>query len=407
MADFPESSLSVLFETTGKVLTTITEWEISSNYLTSTDGFSFTAYSDKREDLWNLELQPVTLSVNGAQQVVGRIDKTMMGNNGTAVSFSGRDYIADLVECNVDPLLKIKTGDSIAAAFTEAASPVGIDTVLSDDDLAMRNVRTGVTVKFKKGGKGYAKRILNEYKPIPGEGLYEFLNRLIQRFGATIQPGNARNILVITAPHYDQDPTYTVYRSTDPTVSGINNVLSSTADRDYSSFPTYSLFTGKQVVGDASQVSCKQENDINELASLQNTEIFDILKDSTVSGRRIPGVSTALGLGQLYRLLYLLDKEARTQEQVSFAATRAIADRLKSTLEYKCTVRGHVDPVSGAIWSIDTMVSVADEVCNVFEPLWIVERTLKYGSKDGATTDLVCYRPASFQFGNLDGTEGQ
>lgn len=407
MAEFPDSPLSVLFEVTRKVITNITEWEITSNYITSTDGFSFTVYADNMDDLRNLELQPVTLSVNGAQQVVGRIDKTTMGNNGTAVTFYGRDYIADLVECNVDPLLKIKTGDSIASAFTDAAGPVGIDTVISDDDLAMRNVRTGVSVKFKKGGRGYAKRILNEYKPHSGEGLYEFLNRLIQRFGATIQPGNARNILVITAPHYEQDPTYTLYRSMDPTISGINNVISSVADRDYSSFPTYSLFTGKQVVSDSAQVACKQENDVNDLAALQNSEVAAILADSTVAGRRVPGVFTALGLGQLYRLLFLVDKEARTQEQVSFAATRAIADRLKSTLEYKCTVRGHIDPVSGAIWSIDTMVRVADEVCGVFEPLWIVERTLKLDPKGGATTDLVCYRPASFQFGNLDGTEGQ
>jgi len=397
----------VVFETTGKELTSITEWEISSNYLTSADGFSFTAVADNMDDLRNLELQPVELKVNGCSQVLGRIDKTTMGGNGTAVSFWGRDYIADLVECNVDPTLKIKTGDSIAAAFTAAAGPVGIDTVISDDDLAMRNVRTGVSVKFAKGGRGYAKRILQEYKPKKGEGLYEFLNRLIQRFGATIQPGNDRNTLIITAPHYQQEPTYSVFRSTDPAISSVNNVISSTADRDYSSFPTFALFTGWAAQNDDQGVASQQAYDINNLAELQNSEIARILADSTIPGRRKPNGSDSIGLGQLYRLLYLHDHEARSQEQVSYSALRAIADRLKTTLEYKCTLRGHVDPVSGAVWSVDTMVNVADEICNVFEPLWIVERTLKMNPKEGATTELVCYRPASFQFGNLDGTQGQ
>ena len=400
MAEAKDSLLTVRFETTGKELTAITDWEINSSYITSTDGFSFTAFDSDPEALANLEMQPVELLVNGCSQVLGRIDTSEVGGNGTAWTFHGRDYIADLLECNVDPLVKIKDGDSIAAAFTEAFGPVGIDTVISDDDIAMRNVRTGIAVKVGKGGRGYAKRLLNEYKPRKGEGAYEFGSRLVARFGATLQPGNDRSTLVIGSPRYDQEPVSKIFRSRDPKISQQNNVQTSQAIRDFSSFPTFAMFAGWAAKNDTAGSNSTQEYDINKVVAEFSDELTRILADSTVSGRRKPGASDAIGLGQLYRLLYFRDDEARTQEQLRYSALRAVSERLKNTLQYNCTLKGHVDLVSGAVWSIDTMVQVEDEICRVSEPLWVAERTLKYSSSEGATTDLVCYRPSSFQFGH-------
>lgn len=394
-----DSLLTVRLEALGRDLTNIQEWSIDSSFTVSTDGFDFTAYDDDVTKLRNLELQPVELLVNGHSQVLGRIDMSSCGDDGTAVRFAGRDYLADIVECNVDPLCKIKESDSIAAALTNICSPCDIDTVISDDDIAMRNVRTGIFVKKGKGGKGFAKRLLNEYKPKPGEGMFETCNRLIARFGATIQPGPDRNTLIVTAPRYDQEPIYTVTRSRDRIGSGRNNAQSSVATRDFSSFPTFALGNGWQAPADGKGVSNNQAYDINELVAVYSEELKAILADSTLSGRRKPLESPKSGLGQLYRLLYVKDTECRNPDQLESAMLRAIAERMKSTLEYRVTLEGHVEQESGAIWSIDTMVKVRDDVCGVNENLWIKDRKLVFSPSGGATTDLVCVRPGSFVFG--------
>lgn len=398
MAD-DDSLLKIRFETTDLETISVSDWSISSAYMTSTDGFTFTLVDSDRANLRDIELQPVELSVNGCSQVIGRVEITTVGDNGNAVMCEGRDYIAELVEGNVDPVIKVKDGDLVGSVFSDVARPYGIRTIFSDDEILMRNVRTGINVKLGKGGKSYANRVLKEYKPKVGEGAYEFLNRLIARFGATMQPGPDRESLCITQPKFDQDPSYTLVRTDDTTASGRNNVIRSTAKRDFSQFPTYCLTNGWQASGDGKAVSSKIEFDTFLLAeALGNRELARVLQRSTLGGRRKP-VDAQPNHALLYRLLYVKDEEARTQEQLEFSARRAIAERLRPTLEYRATIRGHVEPESGAVWSIDTIVQVEDDICGVSEPLWISDRTLSYSAGAGATTEITAIRPGSFQLG--------
>jgi prophage tail gpP-like protein len=84
---------------------------------------------------------------------------------------------------------------------------------------------------------------------------------------------------------------------------------------------------------------------------------------------------------------------------VNAAAFRAIWDRLKDTLLYKATVKGHRDPDSGALWTIDTIVNIQDEVTDVNEPMWIHKRTFRYTPGSGAETDIECWRIGALQLG--------
>lgn len=69
---------------------------------------------------------------------------------------------------------------------------------------------------------------------------------------------------------------------------------------------------------------------------------------------------------------------------------------MKDTLLYDVTMRGHVDPESGAVWSVNTMVEVDDSVADVHERLWILQRKLSYSKEEGAITTMTCIRPESF-----------
>lgn len=398
-----ESKLLIRFEQLERETNRVESWQIESSYMTSTDAWEAVLYDTDRTKLFDLELQPVELLVNGASQLLGRVDRTEFGNNGSSVTITGRDYLADMVECNVDPSLKVTGGDELFAVITLACSPIGIDTVVSDDDIAMREIRSGIPIKRRGKGRGTTRKgkHLKDYKPHPGEGIYQYLNRIIARFGCTIQPGPDRQTLVICAPRYDQDPAYNIVRTDDPTRSARNNVISSHAVRDFSKFPTYTLVTGTQVQDTGAGVGAVQAFDMSVLAQEFNDELGRILLETVIPGRRKPGEGASrLGFDQVYRLLYYRDEACRDQSQLTQISRRIIAERLKDTLEYSVTLRGHTDPKTGAVWSVDTIAQVDDVICNVHEPLWIASRTLSFSQSEGATAQLKCLRPHAFEIGD-------
>lgn len=397
-----ESTLEIRLPALNTSITNIKDWSITSNFTVPTDEWHATIYDSRRERMRALALQPVELLVNGVPQLIGRVDvREVTGSDGLATIISGRDFIADLTECSVDPTAVIKEGVTILDAFAQVAGPCGIDAIIDDGDVAMRDVRTGVPVTKNKHARHKKGLKLPEYKPKPGESVFEYLNRVAARQGCTIQPGPDRRTLVVIPPNYKQAPTFTLVRNdTDPSVAQHNNVLRSSVREDYSKFPTHILANGWQASTQGkTAVNADREYDTHDLAVSQaRQDIVEILTRGAVKGRRKPNAGALPDLqGKLYRLMYYRDAEARTQEQLEFGLRRAVGDRLKDTLVYKATVQGHVYRPTGALWAVDTMVSVADDICGVFEDLWVMERTFNYAPGAGATTDLVCIRPGAFQ----------
>jgi prophage tail gpP-like protein len=392
----PESLLEVRFNLLGRTETRFKSWSIDSAYLTSTDGFSFDLYPARREDGQFLELQPCELTVDGASQVLGRIDKTRIGHDGSVVTCEGRDYLSDLVECNCDPNLSFDAKTELADLIHGAASPCGIFEITDFENILMAEIRSGRKIR-RKPRKRRKRKLEQSYKPKPGEGIFEFINRPTARNGATIQPGPDRNTLVIDAPDYTQDASYELIRSDDPNAANANNIVSGEAERDYSSFPTYALFVGtfgqqgQQTGGDKKLFKMK------ELSEAFNSEMGRILQRAIAPDRNEVFKSDAGFKALLYRLLFFRDQDARSPEDLESAAKRAIADRLKDTLRYTCTVRGHKDPRTGAVYSVNTIANVNDAICNVHEPLWVAKRTLRYDENQGALCDLELWRPESFQ----------
>lgn len=392
-----DSLLLVRFEALNAGTDRVEDWFIDADYLTSTDGFSFTlSEASLLEDFGPLEMAPVDLVVGGASQLKGRIDITTVGDKGEATTCDGRDYFSDLVECNVDPLLKLTQGMTLFDAITLAASPVGIDTVVSTDDYALRNIRTGKRVGAKKPPKDFRALKTEDLKPENGVGIYEFLNKFVARMGGTMQPTDNRKTVGVSAPNYNQEVIGEIIRTNDTSSSGRNNVISGVARRDFSSFPTFAIGTGRYAKPGASSKGSVQQFDISEAAFGFNPEIAKIVTDSIIPGRRKPGNSASLGLSQVYRLLTFKDDDARNGEQLTKAVVRAVAERLKDLLVYTCTVRGHKDPRTGAVYTVDTMLDIQDRVARVSEPMWVAGRKLRFGPGEGAVTDLTLWRKGAF-----------
>lgn len=380
-------------------------YSLESDYTVSTDGWELVVYEEDAKriaKLRDIELQPVEILIDGAQQLLGRVDVTDIGGDGSAVTLQGRDYIADIVECHVDPALKFKEQMTLGDALKLALSTCGISTIADPDDIAIQNVRSGKKVGGKSG-KTFKAIKLEDFKPEPDTGLFDICNRLVARHGATLQPSNKRSTIIVDAPDYKQSPIATLKRTKDQNLSGAVNIISASARRDYSHMPTAALFTSKNGRGGEGGAKLETALDFRKLANAFGGELKAklprIAAGTDKAARRKPGSAAGLENGQLYRFLYARDDESRNSDQLLAAAKRSVAQRLKDTLVYRCKLRGHRDEKSGAIWAVNTIVQIDDDICNVHEPLWVHSRRFSNSPSEGATTELICWRPEAFQIG--------
>jgi len=416
----------------------ITRWSVDSAFLTSTDGFEFEFIGATLDDKRGLELAPVEILIDGSSQLYGRIDITRRGDKGpSVVTCLGRDYIADLVEGNCDPAIVVASGATLESAILTACGPYGITAVEGPE--ARQAARTK---KKQKPTKRPRKRQLVDGKPEPGQGVYDYCNRILARHGVTMQPGSDPTKVVLQSPNYDQTAIGRIIRKDDPK-TGPGNVISGVAVRDFSRMPTYALMSGRQgpptqtttrilssvtlggnwvqeygtttpvarsnwVARDAvistqkiTKASLKNSWDLASIASAVSSDLWSTLATWALAGYRTPKSSGAITGRQLYRLLYFRDDNAKNQEQIDASALRAVAERMKDTLCYEVTLRGLMDPDTGYFWAVDTIVEVDDDIADVHEPLWIASRKFSFDGKELRTV-LQCWRPGSFVIGDTN-----
>jgi prophage tail gpP-like protein len=441
-ADQGERQLfAVAFEAIGVKTDRVKSYKIESNYTTSTDGFSFTIADFDRDTVDGLELQPVELFIDGHSQLLGRIEVTERRDDSTVVC-SGRDYLSDLVTCSADPTLKVKEEQSLEDALKLACGPIGVTEVVDEADAGMREIRSGFRIKGKKSSSSRRKNKLEDWKVHPNETIWDFCNRLAARQGVTIQCADHRGAVMLSEPDYMQESAYTLVRKLKQAPGERNTILSATARRDLSTFPTHLLVVGKSGASGTPKEPTVAEvkwpglaNAVKESAAQVNADVasatawvkrislatlaaasikieaqdsgnseesvheFDVRLSSKFdlvhAGRIKPTDPPKTGY-KLYRLLYHRDTDSKSKAQLDKVCLRLMSERLKNTLHYEVVVRGHCDPVTGAFYTPNTMITVADEITGVNERLWIEGRAFEQVENGAARTTLVCWRPYTF-----------
>lgn len=398
MASFDDKCpLRIEWETRGadECPRVIVNYRIESAFMTSADNFSIDVYDTDPRRLRYLATEPVKLWLYETCQLIGRVDSVQRGHNGRMVTLRGRDYVGDILECNVDPTLAFKEGMTLEKAILLATSPCGITKVVGNDSLLHRNILTGKSVKTKAAPKDFSKLVLRDANPKKGEGIYECVNKLAARHGCMVKTYDSRNTLSLRAPLYAQAASYDLVRRYDESLAQHNFIVSATSGEDYSRMPTRAMFTAKHATSgkgsDPLLVEFPASDYLNSMGA-SGTEVAP----KCVFERILPG-KPASGIGRLYRLLAFQDEDAKNQDQLGKSALRAFSERLKDTLEYSFTVKGHRHWNTGAIWSIDTLVDVKDEACDLEENLWIAKRSHYYQAGQGAFTDGTALRIGSLQ----------
>lgn len=408
MASLPElsaESFCVEIEGVGTFYDGFQSYRINSNYTTPTDAWEFVVFSD--DDAAGLRRkwrpwQPVRLYVSGACQVIGRIDRIMgTGTGNAALKVSGRDYMADLVDATMDPTFQLSQEMSLGEAILEIFKPWGITSVLSDGGLT-RNIRTGKQ-PYKAVPEDLDQVKLEDFKAEENQGVMEFANKLVARHGFTIQPGGSRDSILIVRPQYDQASLYDLARP--------GNILEGTADRNYTEVPTVTLGRGRaggnkhQVGGTRSEFPTFSEGAPSRIGLLTEVQAITTADNSLAVTRETRfdqkrgDPNTIYGYNPpIYKPLFFRDKESRNGAQVERSVKRMLAEKLRDTLLYNVSTRGHTETKSQAVWSVDTIARVDDGVEDVHENLWVLDRTLSNEGTDGPRTDMICVRPESYVY---------
>jgi len=403
--DPDEVKLEVTLEATGEqIFQGIESYRISSSFLTPTDSWEFVIFDE--DDPAGLRTkfrpwQPISLWVGGQTQVLGRIEKIEgVGESGAALKVSGYDYLHDIVAGGVDPAIQIKKEMDLGQAILEIFKPYGITQVFGDFNLT-RNILTGRAPFKGKPKRNFKAAHPDELRPGDNEGAFEFAEKIVARHGFTIQPAGTRDAVCICGPHDLSDPMYDVKRP--------GNVLRASASRDWGSVPTVTVARGRggdpnvEVVGTRHEFATFENDTVTPIAKIPEIQRTITSDDGVSIVRQVRfdpkkgDPNTIYGFNPpVYRPLFYHDKDSKNQEQLEFGVKKMVADKLKSTLEYSCTLRGHVDPVTGAIWSIDTVANVLDGIEQVNERMWLYERDL-YNDGQGPMADLKLMRPDSYQ----------
>lgn len=412
----------------------LTRWEtysFDSNFFEPTDAWVMTTGGKQNPPLTELSaLNPgatVQLWVSGEVQATGYVEDVVVhsdSNGGRTITITGRDTFGPVVGGGADPyLLRFKPTNTISDLVVAALTPFGFDTFLIDDS-ANRSIKTGLSAtKFsKKKGKPLKRTLLaNQLKPLPNEGVYQYVTKILNRAGLHMWPGADGHTVIVSTPDYDSAPIARIVRQVGTNVS---NVISGGVVCRTSHQAAVIIATGFAGGGDASQSKIKVAA-VNELVAFSNSDfgsgtnafvvlsdqvnaILTLHKDAYLLPARDNVFPDALARPlKTAQMVYKHDDECRTQEQLANFVQRELATIQKEMWTAEYTVYGHTydDGQGNKIpWTVNTMVDVDDDLTgdpvNGFHgPMWVAGRTFEKDRRGGGTrTRLHLILPHTWEF---------
>ncbi len=438
----------------GLELNTWKSYSFGQNFLTPTDGWSFTIGDEVVTDELRIAIAPrqrVTLSIGGDVQCAGIVDKVITNttrSGGLEFTVEGRDVLSSAVDSVIDPRITFKPEMKLLDLLRKVFEPFGFSKesqflISNEDNL---NVMMGKKHKTTKAGqtnnedfhKTQAEEVkaanapkkarktkvkvkplsdfdLHLLKPEQHETAFTFASRVAARFGLVIWPHADGEHLIIGKPDFDKEADYRVTHRRGGAGEGIrNNVISASCTRDGGSQPSVIFATGFGTGGENPRdqftlcvVNPMIQTDTTAIfAAYPKTKPLDLsfLGDQySGNGKETPVYNATGGayVDTFARPLFLHDENSKTIEELESFLKRELALRMHKAFTYTFEVLGHeYAALDGAKvpWAVDTIVNVHDDLNDVHEDLWILERTFTKSRAGGTMTKLVCIRPHTLEF---------
>lgn len=423
-------------------------YTLSTEYLTPTDKFQFNISAEDRELIKDV-LKPgtqVQLSINNCIQCTGFVDEIVKEsdrNGGNFYQIIGRDILGRVVSSRADFEEEYKTSVTVLDVLNKLLPPYGIKTIYNDDK-ANINVITGyepgkgksiksivvqksitgfekkpdgsfkldtnkqkipiyekkkVTTVTAASKPGLKKLTLEHLKPKPGEGEYHFMDRILKRHGLIMRAASDGSGVVVDAPDFEGPSIFTLYHKTGD-LSSINNVIKSNIHINFDRQPSLIIGMGYGG-GKKSRKSQFKAIMVNELVGVD------------ANGNILPEVNEAIARHHGYKTMpirpqlvpsrklfsdelvpcfdYFKDEESKDQAQIEKMVQRRMAEDQQKALTITYELEGHSQ--NGVIWCVNTIVDVDDDVNDIHERMWIINRRFEKTRSGGTRTFITCIRP--------------
>lgn len=423
-------------------------YTLSTDFLTPCDKFQFRVSSQDDVTLVNEVLVPgvkVQLVINNHIQCTGFIDNIEISGdrNGTDVIIEGRDILGRVVSSRTNYEIEYTTSMTVLDVLNKTLPTYGITKYINDDQLNI-NVITGyekgkgkyysqtvekpVIVGFKQNpDKSYIldsnkqkipikekKKVtetkaankpglkdlrVDQLKPKAGEGEYAFIDRILKRHGLVMRAMADGSGVVIDKPNFTGPMLFNIFNRTGE-LRDLNNVLKFHKKAEFVSQP--SLIVGAGFGGGkTARKSQFKAIIVNELVGLDDNG--NILPEIQVEIAKHPGFKALPLRKELIpsrklfsqKLIpcfdYFHDDESKSQEQLEKMITRRLAEDQQKALVLTYTVEGHTQ--NGIPWCVNTLVNVDDDINNIHEKMWILNRRFEKTKSGGTKTTLTLIRP--------------
>lgn len=345
---------------------TFADWEtitIASDFLTPCDTFALESGGELSpvQIMRDLPMgSPVEFLINGTVFMTGQVDlaHTKSTRGGSRLSITGRDFLARIVDSNVDPRMQISKGIDVDGLVKLVMTQFGLLGLVNDNGAKVRPLGKA------KGGKAYSakhKRTdpLKEITPKANQGAYDYLEKILAHAGYHLWAAPTFPNVVVAGPDYDQPTSYS-FTKLQGAGSVRNNVLDSDAQVNETNVPSHVYVKGASS------------------------------KAGTKTGYT---AFASQGLTSSVKVVYLDDPEATTKEKAERIARTFLARKMRELMVYNCVVDGFTDRKSGNVYCVDTLGSVDDEVAGVKGTMWVESRTFTRSRSDGTKTVLKLVPP--------------
>lgn len=404
------------FADTGKELKNWISYSYNQSFLKPTCEWSFTI-NDIDNTLTDILVYGVGINiyVNDKIQCTGLIEKittSISPSGGTLIKIQGRDIMAKVVEGIVNPKLQFPTNTTLELIVKTALKPLEITQIDNSDNLN-KNIMTGKNFPPDEE-QGFNKKALKELKTHYGEGVFQFIDKLLKRHGFMMWARADGKGVVISSPNYTDAPLYSIKHNAKE-----SNILHGEKVVDITGQPTM-LYCKGFSNGDDAAVLTSDIIMINELVGLDPLlstptegvpiqQVQDIIDSYKPQGVKILNIRYALipkrpSIFQKPFVLgpcFIKDDEAQDSTQLENFIRRTMAKfQVKmTTLDY--SVVGHTQ--NGIPWTVNTMVNIDDDVLDIHEPYWILDRTFTKSYSGGTFTDLKLIKPYTLDISQSGG----
>jgi len=350
-------------------------YSIDTDFLTPTDGWSFTVGGEEAYVANIGQLQPdyrVQLYVDGMLQLTGFIDNVSMSSTpegGLVTTVTGRDILRPLCKANMPPDFKVDglTIEALVESLLPYYYKQGQPNLITDSQSQRSLLDVAASVK-PKDRAAMLKKLVERTRANPGDGAFEFIARNIRRFGLWLW-AMPNGDLVLGGPEYEQAPAYKIQRR-----RGERSVAypSATYERDRTQTPSF--------------ISVRAKTTAKEWAK---GEVFGAID---MGARDHWFVEPA----------YMQNDSATTMEECYAFALQELTRLTESSEVYTCTAVGHRDHETGNMFQVNTIATIEDDILGVRGDFWVSRRTFRKDLGGGTTTELRLVPKGSIQFGEAD-----